>query len=46
MTEATTLPIPLTHPGAANETHPGLRHVLGTHAWQRWSLDNALGLFV
>ena len=20
--------------------------VLGTHAWQRWSLDNALGLFV
>jgi thiosulfate dehydrogenase [quinone] large subunit len=20
--------------------------ILGTHAWQRWSLDNALGLFV
>jgi thiosulfate dehydrogenase [quinone] large subunit len=20
--------------------------VLGTHAWQQWSIDNALGLFV
>jgi len=35
MTEATTLPIPLTRPGAAIETRHGLRHVLGSQAWQR-----------
>jgi hypothetical protein len=35
MMDATTLPIPLTHPGAASERHHGLRHVLGADAWQR-----------
>jgi hypothetical protein len=35
MTDATTLPVPLTRTGAATGARHGLRHVLGARAWQR-----------